>query len=310
MALYGATDFAGGVRKPPSVMGPTTSLMQIDRAKKPSACAVVLHDILPYLPEWLMITMLLLIYIVLTHLVSVPGCETGYQGPGGVYGDYGMYRHGTCSGETWPGHCCTGGATGYVDWIIFGGHAGIQDATTPKLLRMPGSLYGAGPLSRYSLLGTVPAVLVAYLGLQAGKVLLHFREEGHVQVIVRWLLWAAVCGGGAAVLHLTRIMPISPALGNISFALAAVCVWQLSHVLFFTAIEVLRCDRVSSAMFLRYMGANSLPIFITWTLLPDLCQFPYTGNNTALLMVREACNVAGFAVLAALWWQHKFFPRV
>lgn len=52
MALHGATDFAGGIRKPPNCMGPATDLMQIDRARNPSACSMVLHDMLPYLFEW------------------------------------------------------------------------------------------------------------------------------------------------------------------------------------------------------------------------------------------------------------------
>ena len=155
-------------------------------------------------------------------------------------------------------------------------------------------MYGAGPLSRYSVLGTLPAVLVAFLGLQAGKVSLHFSEEGHAQVIIRWVLWAGLCGGSAALLHLTGIDPISPALSNISCALAAVCFWQSWFVVFYTVMDVLRCAaRVSSAMFLRCMGQNSLLIYIIWTLLPELCRVPYTGTNTTLLMVVNVVNVAG-----------------
>jgi heparan-alpha-glucosaminide N-acetyltransferase len=143
-------------------------------------------------------------------------------------------------------------------------------------------------------LGTLPAVLVAFLGLQAGKVLLHFREEGHAHVIVRWVLWAGLCGGSAVLLHLTGIDPSSPALGNISCALAAVCFWQSCFVVFYTVMDVLRCGaRVSSAMFLRCMGQNSLLIYIIWTLLPELCRFPYAGTNSSLLMLLNVFNVAG-----------------
>lgn len=307
MALHGASDFAGGVRKPPFCMGPTTSL-QIDRARNPSACAMVLHDLLPYLLEWCCMLVLLLIYLACVHLIPVPGCATGYSGPGGTHGEYGRYMHGTCSGGTWPEHCCTGGATGYIDWLIFGGHTALKDSATPAL-RMPGTLYGAGPLSRYSVLGTLPSCLVAYLGLQAGRVFCHFREEGHEQVIVRWVLWSGLCGGAAALLHLT-VMPISPALNNISFVLAAVCVWQGCFVVMYTVVDVLRFGRGSSPMFLRCMGANSLPVYVTCTLLPDLFRYPYGGTNDVLLLMREVCNVAGFSLLAALFWLHRFFPRV
>jgi heparan-alpha-glucosaminide N-acetyltransferase len=310
VALHGATDFAGGVRLPPSVMGPTASVMRIDRSRKPNPCYVILHDVLPYLLEWVVVAALVLIYVVLVYLLPVPGCERGYQGPGGKHGDYGMYMHGTCSGATWAEHCCTGGAIGYVDWLIFGGHTGAEDTGGATLLSPTGSLYGSGPLSRFSLLGTVPAILVAYLGLQAGKVLLHFKDDGVGQVIVRWLVWAGLCGGAAVALHLTRAMPIAPALGNISFALASTAVWQLLHVCVYTVTEVLQCGATGFG-FLRYMGANSLCLFITWTLLPELALFGDASSSTpTVLVLRQLGNVAGFGLLAASWWLHRWFPRV
>jgi heparan-alpha-glucosaminide N-acetyltransferase len=57
------------------------------------------EDILPYWIEWVVASVLLLIYLLVTFLLDVPGCGRGYLGPGGI-GDEGKYFH------------CTGGAAG------------------------------------------------------------------------------------------------------------------------------------------------------------------------------------------------------
>jgi hypothetical protein len=182
-----------------------------------------------------------------------------------------------------------------------------------------GSLYGAGPLSSFSLLGTVPAVLVAYLGLQSGKTLLHFKPEGDGQVVARWLLWAGLCGGSAAALHLTGTMPIVPALNNLSFVLAAVCVWQLLMCGAYLLVDVLQLNGGGFA-FLRYMGANSLATFVAFSFVPTLAVWPGSssvgGGGAGALpshtraVLWQCANVACFAALGWAWWLHRFFPRL
>ncbi len=48
------------------------------------------------------VLVLLVIHVLLTFLLPVPGCPTGYLGPGGV-GDFGKFP------------LCTGGAANYID---------------------------------------------------------------------------------------------------------------------------------------------------------------------------------------------------
>ena len=329
IGFHGATDCAGGTRprvytssshrnlnsravaeRPrvapaPAIMGPPP-LMRIDRAKKPNPCSMRCHDFLPYLLEWLVIGLIVLLYLATVMFLPVPGCPHGYQGPGGTHGDFGAFSRGSCSGATWPEHCCTGGAVGYADWLLFGSHTGAA------VVAGPGSMYGAGPLSRFSLLGTAPAVLVAYIGMQSGKTLLHFKPEGDGQVVARWLLWAGLCGGGAAALHLTHTMPIVPALNNLSFVLAAACVWQLLMCGAYLLMDVLQFK--GGFAFLRYMGANSLATFVAFSFVPSLAVWQGGGDDLQPSHTRavlwQCANVACFAALGWAWWLHRFFPRL
>ncbi|XP_064441522.1 heparan-alpha-glucosaminide N-acetyltransferase isoform X2 [Mirounga angustirostris] len=78
----------------------------------PESCAserscFSLRDIIFSWPQWLFILMLESIWLGLTFFLPVPGCPTGYLGPGGI-GDLGKYPN------------CTGGAAGYIDRLLLG----------------------------------------------------------------------------------------------------------------------------------------------------------------------------------------------
>lgn len=68
-----------------------------------------LQDILDCWPQWLIFIGIGATHTLLTFLLRVPGCPTGYLGPGG-YHLRGKYAN------------CTGGAAGYVDRLLFGSH--------------------------------------------------------------------------------------------------------------------------------------------------------------------------------------------
>jgi len=269
LRLYGATDFAGGRRLPPPLLGDSARL---DRAAKPTFCARVLHDLLPYALEFVALGAIVALYLLLYLGLRAGECPRGYAGPGGMYGDFGTHRHATCDGLGWPDRCCTGGVTGFVDWLLLGAHA---DGGTATMAR---SVFGAGSLSRFSLLGTAPAVLLGYLGFQAGRTLLHFQAEGAGHVLSRWCVWGALCGAGAAALHLSGTMLITPPLTNIPFvlAVAAVCFGAIAalHV----AVDLLKIEAPFQPF--RYLGLNPLPLFVLRTLGPNVFTWPASERPT------------------------------
>lgn len=130
------------------------------------------RDIIPFIFEWVVIFILVGIWLLTTFLLEVPGCPKGYLGPGGLADE----------GKHWN---CTGGAAGYVDFKIFGPRH-IYDSPTCRDLYMTGSYDPEGTL------GYLTSITLCYLGAQAGRVLVYYRE--HKQRIVRWVIWSLIIG--------------------------------------------------------------------------------------------------------------------
>ena len=137
-----------------------------------------------------------------TFLLPVPGCPTGYLGPGGLHGG-GQYAN------------CTGGAAGYIDRFVFG------ENLLPRLATL--MTYEAKvPFESEGLLGTLTASVTVLAGCQAGKILLgHQNWKGRV---ARWMSWAVFYGVAAGILCNFSaeggIIPVNKKLWSLSFTLA------------------------------------------------------------------------------------------
>ncbi|XP_053168801.1 heparan-alpha-glucosaminide N-acetyltransferase-like isoform X4 [Hemicordylus capensis] len=108
------------------------------------------RDIILYWPEWVIVVILEILWLCLTFLLPVPGCPTGYLGPGGI-GDDGEYPN------------CTGGAAGYIDkWLLGEDH--IYHYPTCKELYKT-----TQPFDPEGILGTINSIVMAFFGLQVKK---------------------------------------------------------------------------------------------------------------------------------------------
>lgn len=81
----------------------------------------MLQDIIEALAQWAIMLVLLMIHLLITFYLNVPGCDRGYIGPGGLQ-DGGKHEN------------CTGGAAGYIDRQIFGEHL-YTNATCRKIYK-------------------------------------------------------------------------------------------------------------------------------------------------------------------------------
>ncbi|XP_061535015.1 heparan-alpha-glucosaminide N-acetyltransferase isoform X4 [Phycodurus eques] len=129
-------------------------------------------DVLLYWPAWIFVLLLEILWLCLTFLLPVPGCPTGYLGPGGI-GDMGAYAN------------CTGGAAGLVDrWLLGENH--IYQTPSARVLYATHM-----PFDPEGVLGSINSIVMAFLGLQAGKIILHYRDL-HSSIISRFLIWGLV----------------------------------------------------------------------------------------------------------------------
>lgn len=73
----------------------------------PQPVSTFLHDFCILWQLWLVVLCLIAIHLFVVFRLPVPGCPTGYMGPGGKQ-YMGRYGH------------CMGGATGYIDYLVLG----------------------------------------------------------------------------------------------------------------------------------------------------------------------------------------------
>ncbi|XP_010148707.1 PREDICTED: heparan-alpha-glucosaminide N-acetyltransferase-like, partial [Eurypyga helias] len=183
-----------------------------------------LQDILPYWPQWIFILMLEGIWLCLTFLLPVPGCPRGYLGPGGI-GDFGNYPN------------CTGGAAGYIDRLLLGEEHMYQHPSSSVIYQT------TMPYDPEGILGTINTIVTAFLGLQAGKILLFYRDQ-HKQIMGRFVTWSTAMGIISAVLTKCSkedgFIPINKNLWSVSYVTTMSCFAFLLLLLIYYLVDVKR----------------------------------------------------------------------
>ena len=161
------------------------------------------RDILNYWQEWIIHLMFVMIHLLLTFFLKVPGCPKGYLGPGGLAND----------GEQAE---CTGGASGYIDRQVFGDAHVYQHPTCTDVFKC------TVPYEPEGLLGTLTSCFLCFLGLQAGKILVTYSDP--LERVTRFLVWGVLLGAIAAILCKCSKddgwIPINKNLWSLSFVLA------------------------------------------------------------------------------------------
>ena len=94
-----------------------------------------------------------IIHTLITFCLPVPGCPTGYLGPGG------LDLNGTAK-------LCTGGSAGYIDRMLFGNHT-YTSSGLKKLYHTSMNFDPEGLLSTFS------SLLTVICGIRSAKYLIH-----------------------------------------------------------------------------------------------------------------------------------------
>ncbi|XP_075910972.1 heparan-alpha-glucosaminide N-acetyltransferase isoform X2 [Petromyzon marinus] len=258
-----------------------------------------LRDLMPFWPQWLLVGLLQVAWLSLTLLLPVPGCLTGYLGPGGI-GSGGSQAN------------CTGGAAGYIDrWLLTERHL-YQTPTTRNLYRT------TVPYDPEGILGSLNVVLSAFLGLQAARTVLSFPGD-HRGIVRRFLLWAALLGVISAVLtKCTRdegFLPVNKNLWSTSFVTVTACFAFLLLAALYLTTDALQ---VWSGTPFHYAGMNPLLLYVGHELLASF--FPFRWGVPSAHPVGPlphawplAQNVAACALWVVVAWRlhhHRLFLKL
>ncbi|XP_035026455.2 heparan-alpha-glucosaminide N-acetyltransferase isoform X1 [Hippoglossus stenolepis] len=219
------------------------------------------RDILLYWPAWLCVILLEILWLFLTFQLPVADCPAGYLGPGGI-GDMGLYMN------------CTGGAAGFIDrWLLGENH--IYQTPSSRVIyatRMPFDPEGV--------LGSINSVLMAFLGLQAGKIILHYRDL-HTSIMSRFLLWGLFLGAISAILTKCStdqgFIPVNKNLWSLSYVTTLACFAFVLLVLLYFIVDVQRWW--SGAPF-YYPGMNSILVYVGHEVLEEYFPFRWRMANS------------------------------
>ena len=200
------------------------------------------RDILNYWREWIFYLIFVMVHLLLTFLLKVPGCPTGYLGPGGLADD-GEHAN------------CTGGAAGYIDRQVFGDAHVYQHPTCTDIFK------STVPYDPEGLLGTLTSCFLCFLGLQAGKILVTYSDP--LERVTRFLVWGILLGAIAAILCKCSKddgwIPLNKNLWSLSFVLALSAMAFFLFTFCYLTVDVF-CIWTGAPLF--YPGMNSIVIYV------------------------------------------------
>ncbi|XP_033829333.1 heparan-alpha-glucosaminide N-acetyltransferase [Periophthalmus magnuspinnatus] len=251
-------------------------------------------DILLYWPSWLCVLLLEVTWLCLTFLLPVPDCPTGYLGPGGI-GDMGLYAN------------CTGGAAGYIDrWLL-----GVKHIYQTPSSRV---IYATQmPFDPEGVLGSINSILMTYLGLQAGKIILHYRDL-HTSIMSRFLIWGLFLGVISAIL--TRcskdggFIPVNKNLWSLSYVTTLACFAFVLLVLVYYVVDVRKWW--SGAPF-YYPGMNSILVYVGHEVFEQYFPFRWQMVNIQSHAEHLAQNVVAtscWVFISYVLYRKKIFWKI
>ncbi|XP_029706224.1 heparan-alpha-glucosaminide N-acetyltransferase-like [Takifugu rubripes] len=218
-------------------------------------------EVLLYWPAWVCVLLLESVWLFLTFLLPVPDCPTGYLGPGGI-GDMGLFPN------------CTGGAAGFIDrWLL--GEKHIYQNPSSRVI------YATHvPYDPEGILGSINSILMTFLGLQAGKIILHYRDL-HRGIISRFLIWAFLLGVFSAVLTNCStnqgLIPVNKNLWSLSYVTTLACFAYVLLALIYYTVDVQKWW--TGAPFL-FPGMNSILVYVGHEVFQDYFPFRWQMSNS------------------------------
>ncbi|XP_064105494.1 heparan-alpha-glucosaminide N-acetyltransferase-like [Macrobrachium nipponense] len=258
-----------------------------------SNAGIFMSDVIQIIPQWVVHIVIVIAHTLITFLLPVPGCPTGYIGPGGID----LIVNGTGSPN------CIGGAAGEVDRFILTSAHLYQNPTAKQV-------YHAGAFDPEGVLGSMTSVFQVFLGLQAGMTLQAFKS--HRSRIIRWLVWAVITGIiGAGLCSASMndgVIPLNKNLWSLSFVMVTSCFAFLLLSVCYVLVDIIGVW--TGAPFFQ-AGMNSIFLYVGHNVAYNLFPWHYKvgSMNTHLQVLAETLWGTTLWVLIGLYlfYKKKFY---
>ncbi|CAF1004917.1 unnamed protein product, partial [Brachionus calyciflorus] len=199
------------------------------------------------IPHFIVVHLIILIWFLIVFLLPVPGCPTGYLGPGG--NEYGSKYFN-----------CTGGATGYIDRLILG-----YDHLY-KALSITQKVYQIDRYEPEGILSTLPSICLAYYGVIAGRILLFYKDpKKRFMYLLVWALINFLLFGIFSQFDLKNgWLPVNKNIWTYSFTLVTASSSFLIQAFLYILIDY---KKLWTGAPFRHVGLNSIFIYICHSVL-------------------------------------------
>uniref|UniRef100_A0A8C3YG68 Heparan-alpha-glucosaminide N-acetyltransferase n=1 Tax=Catagonus wagneri TaxID=51154 RepID=A0A8C3YG68_9CETA len=261
-------------------------------ASERSCCSLL--DVTSSWPQWLFVLMLEGVWLALTFFLPVPGCPTGYLGPGGI-GDLGKYPN------------CTGGAAGYIDRLLLG-DSHLYQHPSPAVLYHTKVAYDPE-----GILGTINSILMAFLGVQAGKIFLYYKDQTK-GVLIRFAAWC--CFLGLISVALTKasenegVIPVNKNLWSASYVTTLSSFAFLILLVLYPVVDVK--GLWTGAPFF-YPGMNSILVYVGHEVFANYFPFQWQLGDSQSHREHLVQNIAATALwvlIAYILYKKKVFWKI
>lgn len=258
-----------------------------------SNVGIFMSDVIQIIPQWAVHIVIVITHTLITFLLPVPGCPTGYLGPGGID----LLVNGTGSPN------CIGGAAGEVDRFILTSAHLYQNPTAKQV-------YHAGAFDPEGVLGSMTSVFQVFLGLQAGMTLQAFTS--HRSRIIRWLVWAAITGiigaGLSSASMNDGVIPLNKNLWSLSFVMVTSCFAFFLLSVCYVLVDIIGVW--TGAPFFQ-AGMNSIFLYVGHNVAYNVFPWHYKvgSMNTHLQLLAETLWGTTLWVLIGLYlfYKKKFY---
>lgn len=243
-----------------------------------------LYDIIVLIPQWMFMLTFVVTYLVIIFCLPVPGCPSGYLGPGGIH-EGGKFNN------------CIGGAAGYIDRMILGENHLYRHGRALKLYDEKTPFDPEGPF------GSLMTIVQVFFGVQCGQILLSYTDWK--ARINRWLGWSVgtliigLCICGFSVNN--GLIPINKVMWSLSFVLVTTSFSFALLAIFYYVIDI---KKWWDGKPLLYAGMNAIIMYAGSEVFSQMYPFywRYNGMNThfefllANIWTAAAWNFVGYVL--------------
>ncbi|EGG17785.1 transmembrane protein [Cavenderia fasciculata] len=253
--------------------------------------ASMLADFIPFWLQWLFALLILAVWFLVTFLLPVPGCPTGYLGPGGL-GDQGQHVN------------CTGGAAKIVDLHIFSNNHIFQTPTCQPI-------YNTGAYDPEGTLGYLTSVFMCFLGVHAGRTIMTYKSNR--SRLIRWtILSILLCGIAAGLCGVSQNggwIPINKNLWTPSFIFLLSGFGFFVLAIFYVVVDI---KRIWNGAPLVYVGMNPITIYCGHEILGGYFPFSFYASvqTHALYLLSNCIGVGCWLLIAYLMYKNRVFINI